>query len=209
MPHFFVFREVYLLAYTCLMKAVLKDVWGCPEENGLGGVSTRVWYAFRDSFEEFSLPSEQGFVESRQIARKHISLKNGRYLSMLGVFVGHNALQERNEGGVRRWKSVSEFSFAVLGVTANSLGFSSVLMNKGLIFFIEDNNGKLWVLGTPKNPAYVASYEAHTGEQLEDDSLVSLVVSAKAPLYEYMGNIWGIENKLGSFTIGFSNGYKV
>ncbi|MEJ8597080.1 hypothetical protein JSO62_00010 [Riemerella anatipestifer] len=182
---------------------LIEDLPYCPADRAVGGIATRIWYAPESSFSKIILPTSDKLIDAI-----NISLYGNNKLSFIDVFIDQNSLNEKPLGGLRKWKSVSEFSISVLEMNARNLGFTSKVKNIPLVFFIPDANGRLWVMGNKQNAAYMSSYEGTTGKKYEDDSLITMSFTANAPLYIYKGNVWDIKT-VGGFTTGFTKGYRI
>lgn len=177
----------------------------CPQENIYGGVATRIWYAKTDDLGKMTLPSSE--VNSRTISTTEISLKLKKTLYYIDVYLDRNSLSEKQKGNERKWKDVSELSFTLLGMNDKGLSFKSSIANEPLIFFIPDNNGIMWVLGTLKNPAYLSNSEANSGQKYDDDNVISMSFASNSKLHIYAGKIKDIAPK-GAFTKGFTKGFR-
>ncbi|AZZ59694.1 hypothetical protein [Riemerella anatipestifer] len=186
---------------------LIEDLPYCPTDRAVGGIATRIWYAPEFFFNKIQLPNSNT-PPNKVIKTKNITLNEGKQLAFIDVFLEQNSLTEKPIGGLRKWKSVSEFSISVLEMNARNLGFTSKVKNIPLVFFIPDANGRLWVMGNKQNAAYMSSYEGTTGKKYEDDSLITMSFTANAPLYLYEGSISSIV-KVGGFTQGFSKGFRI
>lgn len=177
----------------------------CPQEDIYGGVATRIWYAKIDDLGKMLLPSPGS--NSRTIPITGISLKLKKTLYYIDVYLDKNSFSEKQKGDERKWKDVSELSFILLGMKEEGLSLKSTIANEPLVFFIPDNNGVLWVLGTLKNPAYLSNSEANSGQKYDDDNVISLSFAANSKLHIYAGKIEDIVPK-GAFTKGFTKGFR-
>lgn len=187
----------------------IEDITICPDDGIYGGIATRVWYAPISYFGKLILPDEDGDYEGvKTIAKNDIALIGKKKLRCIDVFIEHNGLSEKAVGGQRKWKMVSELSLNVLGLTAKNTGFVSKNRNRPLVLIVPDSNGKVWIVGNKRNPAYLSSYEGNTGKKMADDSVVSVDFTANTELYCYEGNVMDIKS-IGAFSSGYSQGYRV
>ena len=186
----------------------IEDLLVCPSEENFGGIATRIWYAPITWFSIFIPPSSDEYEDSRLIDRDSITIITGKKLKFIDVYLDQNSLSEKSTGTMRALKQVSELSFSILGMTAKNLGFISKVANTGLVFFIPDSNGRIWVLGNKQNASYMKESESNSGRKYDDDSLTTIGFSANTPLYIYNGDISNILS-IGAFNKGFNNGFKI
>lgn len=158
---------------------MIEDILVCPDDGGYGGVATLVEYAQIEDIKDF--PQS---VEGGQVLGIHLTLNDGKTWERIPLFLDQNSLSEKAQGGVKRWKNITEFSAAILGIKGRNLDFVSKIKNENLVFIIPDNNGTKWLMGTPMNPTRLTSYEANTGKKIEDDPLISLGFTAHTRLLE-------------------------
>lgn len=167
----------------------IEDLLHCPDEISLGGLRARIWYAPLSFFSKINLPTQGNFVEKKKISKEDIALKQGKSLGFIDAFLEQNALTEKVKGTQRKWKTVSELSFSLLGMKLENLGFIQTIKNEPLIFFIPDNNENIWLFGSLKNPAYLNTYEANTNKKTEEDPLLNISFIAQTELLKYEGKI--------------------
>lgn len=186
-----------------------EDIEICHDDTANGGIAGRIYYAPADAFSRFEIPTFREFILSRIIAEDNIGLSGYSTLNYADVFLEQNSLSEQLSGSMRLWKNTSELSFVLLGMNAKNLAFMTAVRNTGLVFFVPDANGNIWIFGTPKHPAYCASGEAGTEKTYEADSTVSLSFSASTMLYKYGGvSIQGIKI-IGGFSRGFRKSFRI
>ena len=191
-----------------------EDLHYCPSTEVFGGILVRLYYASVSDFAKIVLPEAEGYEDSRIISKGNILLKHGKSLKAVDVYLDQGSLSEKVTGSVKRWKQMSELSFQLTGMTPRNLGFLSQMGNSGLVFFVSDSNGRVWVLGNLRNAAYLTSGDATSGKKFEEDNMVSFTFSANTGLYEYAGNIAEIgeeaeKKQVGGFSKGFSKGFRI
>lgn len=171
-----------------MIEIYTEDIFPCHRDN-YGGIAHSISYAPVSYFEKIELPIQGNLSESKQIASDKIRLKTGKKIKCIEVFVEQNSLQEKTAGSIRNWKSTSELHFSLLGLVEQNLGFAKQIKNEALVFLVPDSNGKIWVFGNVRNPAYCSSVEGNTGKKIEEDSLVHFSFVANTELYLYKGTI--------------------
>ena len=58
-----------------------------------------------------------------------------------------------------------------------------------MLFMLSDSNDNNWLIGTLRNPALFSKADGTSGKKYEDNSGVSISISAKSALYRYAGVI--------------------
>lgn len=173
--------------FVPMIEIYTEDINVCPGDNG--GITQRIGYAPISYIKKLVFPANNELEGRKTILRNGISLEAGKKIKFIDVFLEQNSLKEKTAGGPLKWKFTSELYLSVLGVTARNLGFIDQIKNEKLIFFVPDNNGKIWLFGTTLNPARLTNYEGDTGKKIEDDAMLGLGFTAHSELYLYEGDI--------------------
>lgn len=163
----------------------IEDLITCPNEEFGSGLKTRLYYAPSDFFFRTPVPIVGDDYSTERIVPERITMKKNKSLRYIDILIDETELKESSTGGVGRKKIKSSLSIFILGFRTNVLGFISRCINVRMIFFISDANGKLWQIGSVRNPADIDSAESTTGKKYEDNSGAAININCNSKVYLY------------------------
>lgn len=168
----------------------IDDIFHCYNASYHSGIRTQLYYAPSEFFSEIKLPGNSGnFHDALKVNEDDIQFKGSLGWSYIDILIDENELKSVWDGGVQQKKSKSKINFFVLGYTPTVLGFVERLKNIPLVFAIRDNNETYWLLGNLRNRAFLESAEGSTGKKYEENSGISVNITANTQMYYYRGNI--------------------
>ncbi|WP_312750563.1 hypothetical protein [Epilithonimonas hominis] len=165
----------------------IDDLHYYPYQDYGAGIRTQLLYAPAEFFDKIVLPEiKNEFEQSLIIIEDNFKFKESLNWATIDILIDENELKTTIEGGAQQKKTRSELNFYVLGFRKKILGFLENLKNVPMVFGIKDSEGTIWILGNLRNRAFIESAEATTGKKYEENSGVSVKVSAKSAIYAIM-----------------------
>ena len=70
-----------------------------------------------------------------------------------------------------------------------NIGFTVLHKNTPMVYAIKDSAGQFWVIGSPDAPAYFETADAKSGKKYEDNSGITMKISANCQLWAFDGAI--------------------
>ena len=58
-----------------------------------------------------------------------------------------------------------------------------------MVYAIKDSNSQFWIIGTPYAPAFFETADAKTGKKYDDNSGITMKISANCQLWAFDGVI--------------------
>lgn len=165
-----------------------EDLQHCRQDV-YSGIKTRIYYVPANFISICSLPSEGGFEESMVIQEQFLRLREGLTWAYMDALIDENDFGLNIAGNSRRKKMETNLNVFILGVKAKIVGFIEQFQNTPMLFILSDSNDNNWLIGTLRNPALFSKADGTSGKKYEDNSGVSISISAKSALYRYAGVI--------------------
>lgn len=173
----------------------------CPNEEVPGGVSTRLFYAPVEFFENLTVPPKTGDFATRvTIPAANITFKTDKGWKGIDVMVDENELKSSFVGNRGNKKAKAELELYIPGFRDKAIGFADTFKNVPSVYAVIDANGVIWIVGTKLNPAFMESADGTTGKKYEDNSGISVKISANTKLYKFAGDIVEAATSSGSST---------
>jgi len=168
----------------------------CPNDEIASGISVRAQYIPVEFVETFKLPPKTGtYAQQITVAAAGIVLKKEKGWKGIDLLVDENELKTTFVGNRGNKKEQLEFDAFIPGFRPKVLGFLRKYKNAPLLFNIQDNEARNWLIGTKLTPAYFDSSEATTGKKYEDNSGVTIKIMANTGLYLYAGEVKELADK--------------
>ena len=118
-----------------------------------------------------------------------LALKTGKTWKGIDLQLDEAELKQTLVGNTGNKKVKTEFEAKISGLRDEVLGWLAYYKNTPMVVVVADNAGNLWVIGTKTNGAFVESGDATSGKKVEDDSGLTLKLTANSKLYRYAGTI--------------------
>lgn len=149
----------------------LEDIETCPNEETQAGLSPECHFSPTRNIESIPLP-EPPFekMEDSATIDGSIVMKEEHVYAKIDLQADLNDLNSALIGNKGNKKDQTTLNIFVPGMRAKLIGFKKMYKNVKGSFIIDDNNGNLYVLGTPKKPAYIDNFEISTGQGEEDNN---------------------------------------
>lgn len=175
---------------NCFENTPHESVDHCPNEEISAGISTRLFYAPAEFVEKCVLPDATGAYDARiTIADSDFALKSGKNWKGIDIQMEENELKTTMVGNIGNKKAKTELELKIPGFKTKVLGFVDTFKNVPMVLVVVDASGVFWVVGTKVNPAYMDTADGTTGKKTEDDSGVTVKITANTKLYKYAGTI--------------------
>lgn len=178
------------MAKNCFDNTPHESLDCCPNEEISAGVSTRLFYAPAEFVEKCVLPEASGNYENRlTITDGNLTLKTDKAWKGIDIQMDEGELKNTLVGNIGNKKAKAELEIKIPGFRPKAVGFVDTYKNVPMVLVVIDSSGVFWVLGTKINPAYMESADGTTGKKAEDDSGISVKITANTKLYKYAGSI--------------------
>jgi len=175
----------------CFENTPYEDISICPNEEVQAGLSPFAYFLPAAFVQTFTLPvlSETSTLEQMGTIEADIVPITGKGFMKLDLQVDLNSVTTNLVGNKGNKKDSSTLTIFVPGTKAKVLGFKKLYKNVPGIWVVPDNNGKFFVVGTDKQPAYIDNLEITTGTTNEDNNGGTGTIISNSNLYEYTGDI--------------------
>lgn len=175
---------------NCFENTQHESIDFCPNEEISAGISTRMFYAPAEFLEKCELPDGTGAYDTRiTIADSNLTLKSTKNWKGIDIQMDEGELKNSLVGNIGNKKNKAELEIKIPGFRPKVIGFVDTYKNVPMVFVVPDASGVFWVVGTKINPAYMESADGTTGKKTEDDSGVTVKITANTKLYKYAGTI--------------------
>ena len=92
-------------------------------------------------------------------------------------------------GNTGNKKTKTELEMLLPGFKPKNLGFIDTYKNTPCLYAVKDAEGKIFVIGSLNIGAYIESADATTGKKIDDNSGITVKVTANTKLFLYKGEI--------------------
>lgn len=177
------------MAGTCSFEDIhLENLGYCPNEETVGGVKTEVAYMPMAQLETFTKPTvtnESTYTERLTIPEAGLVPKTGKGFKVIEMMVDENELKNALVGNKGNKKPQASFDALIPNFTPKNLGFIDTHKNTPLLLVITDSTGRKWVMPD----SYINTAEGTSGKAYEDNSGITITVTANSKIYTYDGEI--------------------
>ena len=178
------------MADNCFDTVHTESVPHCPNDVTVGGLGIDLFYipeAHIDVFTKPVITDASTYAERMTLtAITPVALKGFKRLS---VMIDENELSNLIVGNKGNKKPKVELDVMIPNFKKENIGFTVAHKNTPMIYAIKDSTGQFWVIGTPDGPAYFETADAKTGKKYEDNSGITMKISANAQLWAFAGPI--------------------
>lgn len=175
---------------NCFQNTPHESVDYCPNEEISAGISTRMFYAPAEFLEKCVLPEATGAYDTRiTITDGNLTLKSEKNWKGIDIQMDEGELKTTMVGNIGNKKPKVELELKIPAFRTKVLGFVDTFKNVPMVVVVVDASGVFWVVGTKVNPAYMETADGTTGKKAEDDSGVTVKITANSKLYKYAGTI--------------------
>lgn len=174
----------------CFANVPVETVNHCPNDNTVGGLSIDLFYIPASQVETLTLPTitdTTGFADRQTITA--LTPATGKGFKRLSVMTDENELTANLVGNKGNKKPKVELDVLLPNFKKQNIGFVNTHKNTPMIYAIKDSTGQAWIIGTKNAPAFFETAEAKTGKKYDDNSGVTLKISANTQLYAFEGTI--------------------
>lgn len=175
---------------NCFDNVPFESIDNCPNDEVNGGTSPRIFYTPTAFIEKMVLPANTGALGvALTIEENNLALKTDKTWKGIDFQPQENEIKTSLVGNVGNKKAKIELEGKISGFKLQVLDFVNRFKNVPMVFVVPDAEGTLWVIGSKINPAYIESAEATTGKKAEDDTCVTVKITANTKIYKYAGTI--------------------
>lgn len=178
------------MADNCFAGAYLETVNHCPNDAIVGGLSVDLFYIPAPNIDTFTLPTVTAtstYAERMTLAA--VTPATGKGWKRLSVMVDENELANNFVGNKGNKKPKVELDCMLPNFKKENLGFTVLHKNTPMVYAIKDSNSQFWIIGTPDAPAFFETADAKTGKKYDDNSGITMKISANCQLWAFDGVI--------------------
>ncbi|WP_313091927.1 hypothetical protein [Chryseobacterium flavum] len=186
----------------------IESINNCPELEFNSGLKTKLYFAPASHFFYTPLPKPGTSFESEIVIVDEIMMRSGKKLFSIDVLVEENELRVNLTGNKEKKRSVTNFTFFILGFRPSVLGFVKRCKNVPMIFFIQDANGNNWQIGHSLNRAFMDTAESWSGKKYEDNSGAAVTVNCNSSVFLYQKSLDHFLSP-GDFNFDFNNDFYI
>lgn len=184
----------------------IESINNCPGLDFNSGLKTTLYFAPISYFFLTPLPKPGISFESEVIITDEILMKSGKQLFSIDVLVDENELRINLTGNKEKKRSITNFSFFILGFRPSVLGFIKRCKNVPMVFFIKDANGNNWQIGHSLNRAFIDTGELWSGKKYEDNSGAAVTINCNSTVFLYQKSLDNM-SKPGDFNLDFNDDF--
>jgi len=177
---------------SCFDDINLENVNHCPNDETVAGLATKLNYIPEGQVETLTLPTvtdASTYEERVTIAPTGLVPVTGKGFKEIDILVDQNELKTEMVGTKGNMKLRTQIEAFIPGFKAKVVGFLQTHKNTPMIFSIVDSTGTRWVIGDKNNPAFIESAPGTTGKTFEDNSGMTVTITANCPPRKYAGTI--------------------
>jgi hypothetical protein len=177
---------------NCFDEVHVENVNHCPNDESVGGISVDLFYIPKDHIDAFTLPvvtAATKYAERITLAANAITTKADKGWKKISIMVDENELSNTLVGNKGNKKPKVELDAMIPNFKKENIGFMDAHKNTPLILAVVDSTGQKWVIGTTNAPAFLETSDAKTGKKYDDNSGITVKISANTKLYAYEGDI--------------------
>ena len=157
----------------CFDNTPHENLENCPNEDTIAGIATKLYYVPVAFVKSMAMPTAGNDFESRiTLGTGGIVLNTGKAWKSIDVQVDEN-----------------ELKMLLPGFKPKNLGFIDTYKNTPCLYAVKDAEGKIFVIGSLNIGAYIESADATTGKKIDDNSGITMKVTANTKLFLYKGEI--------------------
>lgn len=174
----------------CFDNTPHENLENCPNEDTIAGIATKLYYVPVAFVKSMAMPTAGNDFESRlTIGTGGIVLNTGKAWKSIDVQVDENELKMALSGNTGNKKTKTELEMLLPGFKPKNLGFIDTYKNTPCLYAVKDAEGKIFVIGSLNIGAYIESADATTGKKIDDNSGITMKVTANTKLFLYKGEI--------------------
>lgn len=175
---------------NCFDNAYVETVNHCPNDETVGGTAVDLFYIPAAHLETYTKPTvtdTSTFAERMTLAA--LTPKTLKGFKRLSIMVDENELSNLFVGNKGNKKPKVELDCMLPNFKKENIGFTVVHKNTPMVYALKDSAGQIWVIGEIDAPAYFETADAKSGKKYEDNSGITMKISANCQLWAFDGAI--------------------
>jgi len=180
----------------CYDNIPIENLGACTNVELASGVSeTDIYYAPVDFIDQDAEPTALGttgatFEQLGKISTD-ITFLSGKGFKKLRIMPETGEVKDELTGNKGNKKVKQSFEFMIANTDATLIGFVRQYKNVPMVVLVRERTGRIRKIGSKANPAFFDAVSITTGKTAEDDSGMTLTVTAVSgsPAPEYAGAI--------------------
>lgn len=175
---------------NCFDDAYIETVNHCPNDTTVGGTAADLFYipaAHIETYTEPTVTATSTYAERMTLAA--LTPKTGKGFKRLSAMIEENELGNVFVGNKGNKKAKAEIDCMLPNFKPENIGFTVLHKNTPMVYAIKDSAGQFWVIGSPDAPAYFETADAKSGKKYEDNSGITMKISANCQLWAFDGAI--------------------
>lgn len=180
---------------NCFDNVRVENVNHCPNDTTVGGLSVDLFYIPAAHVETLTKPAVTDAMSyAKRMTLTAVTPVATKGFKRLSVMVDENELSSLLVGNKGNKKPKVELDVYIPNFKKENLGFTVTHKNTPMIYAIKDSTGQPWIIGDKDGPSYFETADGKTGKKYDDNSGITIKISANTQLWAFDGAIVELED---------------
>ena len=180
---------------NCFDDVRVENVNHCPNDATVGGLSVDLFYIPAAHVATLTKPTVTDAMSyADRMTLTALTPEATKGFKRISVMVDENELSALLVGNRGNKKPKVELDVLIPNFKKENIGFALTHKNTPMVYAIKDSTGKFWVIGDKDGPAFLETADGKTGKKYDDNSGITVKISANTQLWAFDGAIVELED---------------